>query len=302
MADSPHTASPVTLVIPHHGDAGRTRALVSQLLTQASHQLVVVDDASPMPFPDTEGVTVIRRDINGGFGAAVNTGARAATGDLLLILNSDLEIGPTFVADLVAASAPWQPAVTGPAVVGHDGAHQWTGRHFPTTAHQVTEWLTPLARFRGTDRWHAGVGHDLACRPGVTTPTDWLVGAALLLPRQAFLDVGGFDERFHMNAEEVDLQRRLRARGIPSVYIGTVSVTHEGGGSSDPAKRRRWLVESRFRYAAKWGGERRLRTALRAATGINLGVNLARRAAGREAVHPIAIAREEWALTREGRR
>jgi N-acetylglucosaminyl-diphospho-decaprenol L-rhamnosyltransferase len=293
----------VSIVIPHYGATQATLLLLNQLRDQlgARDEVIVVDDASPAPFPDTAGVIVLRRDKNGGFGAAVNTGAAVATGDLLLILNSDLEVGPTFVADFIAASASWQPAVTGPLILDHEGVPDFSARHFPTIAHQGVEWLTPLARFRDRQRLHKAVGHDTRAVPGVIIPVDWLVGAALLLPRQAFLDVGGFDERFHMNAEEVDLQRRLRADGIPSVFIGTVSVTHEGGGSSDPAKRRQWLVESRFRYAAKWGGEGRLRASLRAATAINLAANVVRRAAGNRAVDPLATARHEWSLTRGGR-
>ncbi len=298
----------MSVVIPHYGDPAPTLALIGALRPQGPRQIIVVDDRSPVPFPadsdgpegtggDHAGVTVIRRVANGGFGAAVNTGARAATGDLLLVLNSDLDVGPTFLADLVAASAPWQPAVTGPTVVDHGGAHTYSGRHFPTSSHQIIEWLTPLARFRDRPALHEAIGHDTRAVPGATTIVDWLVGAVLLLPRESFLAVGGFDEGFHMNAEEVDLQRRLREHGIPSVFLGTVTVTHEGGGSSDPTRRRRWLVESRFRYAAKWGGERRLRAGLRAATGVNAAVNVVRRWRGRRDVRPWATAREEWQLT-----
>ena len=292
----------VSVLIPHYGDPAPAQHLASALAEQQVRQVVVVDDASPTPFPDCERVTVVRRSHNGGFGAAVNSGAHAATGDLLLILNSDLEIRPTFVSDFLKASAPFQPAVTGPAVLDRAGHTAYTGRHFPTVGHQTTEWLTPLARFRDRPGLHEAVGHDTRAVPGATVAVDWLVGAALLIPRAAFLEVGGFDESFHMNSEEVDLQRRLRAHGLPSVFVGTVSVMHEGGASSDPALRRRWLVDSRFMYAEKWGGARRLRTALRAATAVNLASNVARRAAGNSAVHPLATAREEWSLTTGGPR
>ena len=97
----------VSVIVPHYGDHGPTSALVDSLLPQRPHEIIVVDDASPQPFPDTSGVRLLRHERNGGFGSAVNAGARAATGDLLLVLNSDIEVGPTFVADLMAASAPW---------------------------------------------------------------------------------------------------------------------------------------------------------------------------------------------------
>ena len=261
----------VSVVVPHYGDPAPTLALVEQLRAQrdADLDVVVVDDASPEPMPQVEAVpgrphvTVVRRESNGGFGAAVNTGAALATHDLLLVLNSDLTIGDTLVRDLVAAAAPWQPCVAGPLVVRADGRPEHNGRHFPTVGHQAVEWLTPLARWR--PRLHEQVGHDTRCVAGAHRPVDWLVGAALLIPTTAFRDAGGFDERYFMNAEEVDLQRRLRERGVPSVFLGSVSVTHVGGGSSDPARRRAWVVQARMTYAAKWGGERRLRAALAAA-------------------------------------
>ncbi len=260
-------------------------------------QVVVVDDHSPEPFPDVDGVEVVRRTGNGGFGAAVNTGVERARHPLLLVLNSDVRVAPRFVEDLVTAAEPWMPAVVGPLVLDTDGTPAWTGRHFPTVSHQTVEWLTPLARFRGHRALHEAVGHDTRAVSGAVLPVDWVVGAAMLLPTEAFRAVGGFDERYFMNSEEVDLQRRLRGLGVPSVFVGTVSLVHEGGGSSDPAARRRWLVESRMQYADRWGGGRRLRAALTAATMVNLVANTGRRLAGRQ-VRPAATAREELTLLR----
>jgi N-acetylglucosaminyl-diphospho-decaprenol L-rhamnosyltransferase len=262
---------------------------------------VVVDDHSPEPFPDVPGTEVLRRAFNGGFGAAVNTGVERARHPLLLILNSDVSMAPSFVDDLVAVAEPWMPAVVGPLVVDREGAPSWSARHFPTTRHHVVEWLTPLARFRHHRLLHEGVGHDTRALPGEVLPVDWLVGAALLLPTEAFLAVGGFDEGYFMNSEEVDLQRRLRGLGIPSVFAGTLTLTHTGGGSSDPARRREWLVRSRLRYADLWGGRRRLVTGLTAATAVNAVANTGRRMAGRQ-VRPVATAREELRLIRGARR
>lgn len=228
----------------------------------------------------------------------MNSGARQATGNLLLVLNSDLHVGPAFVRDLVAATRAWQPCVAGPALIDAAGGAAHSARHLPTVSHQVIEWLTPLARFRS--HLHEQVGHDTRAVAGSITLTDWLVGAALLVPTKEFRAVGGFDERFFMNAEEVDLQRRLRDLGVPAVFVGTVTAIHVGHGSSDPVRRRAWLVEGRLKYAAKWGGRRRLQTGLAAATGINLVVNTMRRAAGRD-VKPLRTARAEWALLRGSR-
>jgi GT2 family glycosyltransferase len=294
----------VTAVVPHYGDPATPRPLLGALLAQERGidlHIVLVDDASPEPFPALPGVEVVRREVNGGFGAAVNTGAAVADGDLLLVLNSDLEVGPTFVADLVDGARPWMPAVVSPRVVGPDAAELPTGRYFPRARHQVTEWLIPLARWRETDALHRAVGHDVDAR-GEEAVVDWVVAAALLLPVSDFRAVGGFDERFFMNSEEVDLQRRLRERGLPSVVLASPTVVHAGGGSSDVDRRRAWLVRSRLEYADKWGGRRRLQAGLGAATAANLVWNTGRRIAGRD-VAPWRTARSEAALLRRaGRR
>lgn len=292
------SVSSVSVVIPHFGDPAPTQALVEQLRAQIDSpitEIIVSDDCSPTPFPQLPDARVTRRETNGGFGANVNTGAAVATGEYLLILNSDLKIGPRFVADLVAAAAPWQPCVAGPAMVDQADQPAPTGRHFPTIGHQVTEWLTPLARFRARHAVREAVGHDTRAVRGATLPVDWLVGAVLLIPTRIFREVGGFDERFFMNSEEVDLQRRLRAAGIPSVYCGNVSVTHESGGSSDAGRRRAWLVDSRLAYAEKWGSRRPLQLGLTAATVANFGWNLTRRLRGVD-VAPVATLRSEFDL------
>lgn len=290
----------VSIVIPHYGDPGPTQRLISLLLAQESsqvEQIIVCDDASPDPFPETDGVEVVRRSHNGGFGSAVNSGVKApARGGLLLILNSDLEVQADFVAQLLGAAAKFPGAVLSPNVVSPAGTREWVGRDFPRIRHHATEWLTPLARWRHTRAWHRAVGHHVVTSDGDAS-VDWVVGAAMLIPAATFKSVGGFDERFFMNSEEVDLQRRLRALGVPSIALAAPTVIHAGGGSSPSAVRRGWVVDSRLAYADKWGSRRALQAVLVACTGVNLIVNAARKVAGRD-VAPLSTARDEIALLR----
>lgn len=289
----------ISVVIPHYGDPKHAAALVGQLTSQIGApalEVIVVDDASPRPYPKDERVKLIRRVHNGGFGAAVNSGVAQARHSHVLVLNSDLTIGPTFVADLSAVAGPFQPAVVGPMVVGHDGASQWPGRKFPRTSHYFIEWLTILARYKDKRWHHTAIGHDLHCVEGVTQPVDWVTGVAMLIPVDAFRAVGGFDERFHMNCEEVDLQRRLRAREVRSIFAGGVTLRHIGGASSGDHRRRvRRLVESRLRYAEKWQERPSVvRLAIAVASVLNLATNASRRMLGRT-VAPLATFRMELA-------
>lgn len=291
----------LSVVIPHYGDPSVAGRLIETLRAQQGapeFEIIVSDDASSQPFPSTTGVRVVRRQENGGFGSAVNSGIAAATRDHVLVLNSDLVITDTFLRDLVREAAPLMPSVVSPQVVDHDGVPQAAARHFPKTKHHFVSALTPLARFRGTTWWHEGVGHDTRAQTGTITEVDWIVGAVMLMPRAAVTAIHGFDEGFYMNGEEVDLQRRLRNAGIPSHFVGTVTVEHEGGGSSDPERSRAWVVQSSLRYAKKWGPSPLLqRGAMTAAFLINFVVNAGRQLAGRD-VKATQILRRELSYVR----
>ena len=301
----------IGVVIPVHGDIQPVVPLLDGLRGDDHEtegrpgRIIVVDDASPIPVDPAalpDGVKLIRRDINGGFGAAVNTGLRALAESpgitQALVLNSDLQIPAGFVQDALVRSAPWQPAVVGFRQVDEQGRSAWAARYFPTVSHQVIEWLVPLASQRHRPLLHRAVGHDVVAertRTGLV-PVDWVSGAALLLPLQEVLAAGGFDEGYFMYTEEVDLQLRLRRRGIPSVFDTELTVVHQGGGSADSeGRRRRWLVGARMRYARRHLSRPALRTGLTAATAVNLVWNTGRRLAGRD-VEPLAVAREEMGL------
>ncbi len=276
----------ISVIIPHYGDPAPTRELVAMLERQVgapSLQILVVDDKSPQPIPSAGSAEVVYRDVNGGYGSAINSGARLAAHGTILILNSDLEIDDHFVADLARESAPHMPAVISPDIVDEAGKTQWPARHFPTTAHHFVVALGSLARFRSSNWWHEAVGHDTRAKRDTVINVDWVVGAVMLLPTSEFRSVHGFDEGFFMNSEEVDLQRRLRARGLPSFFIGTVRAQHESGGSSDPSLRRGWVISSALRYARKWQQRPMLlRFALALAAAVNFSANAARQLGGRD--------------------
>lgn len=91
------------------------------------------------------------------------------------------------------------------------------------------------------------------------------------------------------------LQRRLAYRGQPQVYLSDVRDIHAGGGSSDPAKRRRWQGSAPVRVAQDWGGSRHLGAALTGATALSFRSSCARRVGG-VGVGPMSTAREELSL------
>ena len=301
------SAETISAIIPFYGEPAPVLDLIASLraqrgITPENLEIIVSDDRSPIPFPDTEGVSIVRRERNGGFGSAVNSGAARARGDWLIILNSDLELGENFISSMLTALAVYPQVLASPQVIGHDGNHQWVARKFPTVGHIAWEWFTPLARFKPTRLWHRGAGHDIsACTALRSHGTDWVMGACMMVPRTVYERVQGMDERFYMNSEEVDFQRRLAEIGVPRILVPEVTVTHEGGASSPSARRRQWLTTARFIYAEKWGFEKNLRRALTLTSYANYGFNLVRSLRNHR-VNPREILNHELELIRRGTR
>jgi GT2 family glycosyltransferase len=143
---------------------------------------------------------------NPGFGAGCNALAATSTADWLLFLNADARI----------VSWPFEampaPAIIGPMMVdsGHPGRHY--GLSYRVRDEIRRSWL------RRYDGPPAGTG--------------FVSGAALLIPRATFLEVGGFDARYFMYYEDIDLCLRANQRGVPTFVEPAWTVRHQGGHST----------------------------------------------------------------------
>ena len=177
-------------------------------------------------FPDA---VVLRRE-NRGYGAGLNAGMAAASGDYFLLLNSDAwaEEGAVDSLLLFAVAHP-RAGLVGPRARNPDGTRQLTVRAFPTLWRLATEYffLRKLApRSRALNAFYAG-GRDLSRAQTV----DWLMGFAMLVRREAIEAVGGFDESFFMFSEETDLCRRLWHAGWEVWYAPEAEFMHVAGAS-----------------------------------------------------------------------
>jgi GT2 family glycosyltransferase len=223
-------------------------------------EVVVVDSASADGSADLvrrlfPSVQVVELGENGGFGAAMNVGADATTGDYLLLLNPDTWATEGAVASLVAcADADTGVAVVGPRLSNADGTLQRSVRGYPTPWRLATEyfflrWLAPRSQLLNS---FYGGGFDHA------SPKDaeFLVGAVLLVRRSAFDAVGGFDPAFFMFNEEVDLCYRLTRAGQRIRFWPSAGFVHVGGASTRPVWDQMYVeqLRSHLRFLAKQHG------------------------------------------------
>ena len=283
----------VSVVIPHYGSPLLAQRLIRQIHEQATDcllQIIVSDDASPEPFLPQDGVEVVRRQKNGGFGTAVNSGVAMAKYPFLLILNSDLEIQSDLINRFLEVATNVPCAVLGPQIIDGSSGHSIAVRRFPTNVQAAVASLAPLERWQ-TKQWcQRALGVDVRCRPGEITRVDWLIGAVLFMPTERFRAIGGFDERFFMNSEEIDLQRRLTDGGVVSIYVGSASVVHHAGGSTPRDHQVAWLMEGKQIYLKKWGGLWSYRLLLSSTMVVNIVWNAMRVLWGRPA--------QPWAPTK----
>jgi N-acetylglucosaminyl-diphospho-decaprenol L-rhamnosyltransferase len=232
------------------------------------HETIVVDHGS------TDGTVELVRDRfpearliqqeNKGLGGGSNTGMRAAAGDWFLLLNSDAWALKGAVNRLVAfAERHPEAGVIGPKLLNPDGTLQRSVRGFPTLWRLATEYfflrkLAPRSRVLNAF-YGGGFAHD---RP---LEAEFLMGACLLIRREAADTVGLFDEDFFMFSEETDWCYRFRQAGWKVLFTPEAQFVHVGGAST----RQNWgpmfreQVRGHVRFLAKHRGAREAERARR---------------------------------------
>lgn len=192
--------------------------------TMQDFEVVLLDNASradqrPLQPDLGAGWRLIQSETNLGFAAGNNRAAEVAQAPLLALLNPDAFPDPEWLARLVEAAAKDPGAAAfGSTQISADDPTRYDGLGDVMFAFGLpyrSGYGAPVERYRP-------MSGDVfsAC------------AAAMLIRRDVFVSVGGFDERFFCYGEDVDLGFRLRLLGWRSVQVGAAIVHHVGGGSS----------------------------------------------------------------------
>jgi N-acetylglucosaminyl-diphospho-decaprenol L-rhamnosyltransferase len=199
-------------------------------------------------------VRLIARPDNVGFPLGNNIGLAEASGRYCLLLNPDTQVVGDALPVIVAYMEA-NPAVgaLGPQLLNPDGSVQSSRRHFPTlvTAFFESTWLQPLAPAGVLRHYYV---QDLP--DDQTAEVDWVMGACLLVRREAMVQVGPMDVGYFMYSEELDWCRRIKMAGWKIVYLPTAQVIHYEGKSSEQAVTARHInfQRAKLRYFRKYHG------------------------------------------------
>jgi GT2 family glycosyltransferase/glycosyltransferase involved in cell wall biosynthesis len=245
-------APQVSVIIPIHGKLAYTLACLRSLArhgARAPFEVIVVDDASPdesvAVLAQIEGLRLLRNAHNLGFIDSCNAGAAAARGDYLLFLNNDTQVTSGWLDALLECFATEADCgIVGSRLVYPDGRLQEAG----------------CLVFADGSCWNVGrfEQRDLPAYR-YRRSVDYVSGASLMIRRQTFDQVGGFDNRYApAYYEDTDLAFSVRALGLKVYYEPRSLVIHCEGisaGTNLDAGMKQYQMRNRSIFVDKWTSE-----------------------------------------------
>ncbi len=246
----------LSIIIVNWNTADLTRQALSSFFTHTHFkdiEVIVVDNNSA-----DESVDMIRREFPGvrllvntdnlGFAKANNQGMKIATGEYIMLLNSDTITKDGAIDELVRyLDTHTDTMMVGPRLLNADETFQHACRRsLPTPANSFFHLFGFTKMFSKNKAVNAYKKY--ADDPNVTEPVEALSGAGMMFRRTVYEKIGGLDERFFMYGEDLDFCKRVRDNGWKTVYVADAKIIHLGGGSSKK-RRRASLVDF---YDAMW--------------------------------------------------
>lgn len=223
-----------TLVARVLDDLRRIRPSATELIVTLNTDESFPLDPGSYPFP----VKTIRNARPRGFGANHNSAFESAQGAFFCILNPDIRLPedpfPALVAELRDATV----GAVAPLIVGPRGEIEDSARPFPTPSSLVRK------AFGFAPRRYYEIGNE-------SISPDWVAGMFILLRREVFAAVGGFDPAYHLYYEDVDLCARLRLAGYNIRLVPKAKAVHDARRQSRRDLRYAvWHLRSMARYLA----------------------------------------------------
>jgi GT2 family glycosyltransferase len=214
-------------------------ASVQEKVLGVEYEIIVVNNSNLEAELPSE-IKSINSGKNIGFGAACNLGAKSAQGKILCFLNPDTEIVSENISELVQEFNNTNIGIVGPRLVDEkNNTQEWIAGKEVTI---LSTLLNNLGYKRDENIWESTVPVECA----------WVSGAAMFIRKDIFQKLGGFDEKFFMYFEDIDLCRRARQAEYKVLYLPSFIVKHLGGRSFFNKKlQKRYYHASQYRYFRK---------------------------------------------------
>jgi N-acetylglucosaminyl-diphospho-decaprenol L-rhamnosyltransferase len=246
----------VDVVVVSYNSAGELRRCVEPLSEASDIRVIVVDNASSDGSVGTISdlpVSVLETGANLGFARGSNLGWRSGSAPFVLFLNPDAAIDPESIARLRRTlSSRDSIGAVGPRIVGDDGHLHHSQRRFARLRSTYAQALF-LHRVLPWWQWTDEVVRDVAAYEAARA-VEWLSGASLMVRRSTLEQLGGFDERFFLYCEDMDLCFGVHRLGLEVRFDPGATAIHVGGASAPTAQVIPLLAASRSSYAYKHRG------------------------------------------------
>jgi GT2 family glycosyltransferase len=167
---------------------------------------------------------------NNGFSAGCNLGARNAEGDYLMFLNPDTVITVDFFRNLVDKYKESNLGAVGVKLYYENNTFQISFGNFPTIGNERINKKLELAFRTGNTK----IIEDTENNFRDTTAVDWVSGTSLFIRKNIFDEINGFDERYFMYYEDIDLCKRLFLKGFKTYFFPHSKIIHYKGENANP--------------------------------------------------------------------
>lgn len=251
----------VSVIIVNWNGGDLLRQAVASVIDSARQtalrpEVIIVDngsiDDSIATIGDIDGLVILKNQGNHGFGAACNQAAAVATGAYLLFLNPDCKVSPGSIeACIDVLQNDRTVGAVGVALTADDGSVWRSCHRFPGFWNFFVRLSGLASLLSGLDDGSMrGWAHDKDRR------VDHVIGAFYVVRAAEFRALGGFDERFFVYLEDLDLSKRYSEQGLSCYFLAGHRAYHKGGGLSEKAKAERlfYATRSRILYSFKHFG------------------------------------------------
>lgn len=233
----------LTISIVSHGQATLVKELLEDLLQYASNSnfrvILTLNIPEPLPW-DSKSIdfplTIVSNDLPKGFGANHNSAFRLSESDYFCILNPDIRLPENPFPNLLALFAEPGVGLVAPAITDKFGELEDNARRFPTPKLIFIKILGRLPL----------IDYDMQVE---LVQPDWVAGMFMVFSSPAFEHVNGFDERYFLYYEDVDLCARLRLMGYRIVMSTTTFSVHNARRHSHRNLRHvQWHLRSMLKF------------------------------------------------------